>query len=407
MLLGYARGKVGDLVFARRLGEQVTRGYNGNPKDAKTESQMKQRSSLANIVRLYQCTPSFFKKAFENKASNISDYNRLVSINLKKSFKVYLPKEIADSNGGVVAPYRITDGSLQNIIVSGSGVNAVTNIAVGDGFEITAETTIGDLTSAILSNNTFIREGDQLSYLSIEQFTDNGIPKLRARRYEMVLSLSSIDTVLSVFPEQAVAVNGGFIAHGELVYSGAFAWILSRNEDGKLKVSSQDLIVTSDDLYQQYTTPSAATRAANSYGTSGSVFLDPETESTGSSVPSNLPSVASVSINGTNLSGTSSKINITDDAISASQLVITGSALTDVTSVNAEFTVTTVDDPKTITVAIPVTVSGETQAVNTSAISLPDGEELYRVQLTIAGRKVYSWESSDADIEDNVNNPLA
>lgn len=404
MFLGYARGKVGSLVFARKAGEQITRAYNGNPKDAKTEAQMKQRTSLTNIIRLYQCSPGFFKKAFENKEATQSDYNRLVSINLKKSFRVYLPKEIADSNGGVVAPYRITDGSLQNIIVSGSGVDAVTNIAVGAAFEITAETTVGELTAAILGNNTFIMAGDQLSYLSIEQYTDLGVPKLRARRYEMVLDVSSTAKVLDVFPEQAVAVNGGFIAHGDLVYSGAFAWVLSRVENGKLKVSSQDLIVTSSDLYTQYTSTSAATRAISSYGSSGAVFLDPNTEAGSSTTPSNLPSVASVSINGQALTDGSNNVNIVDNAIDAGQLVITGSALTGVSSASIKFTYTTVLNPYTTTQNVALTVSGETQASNTAEIALASSEELTGIVISINGRQVFSW-SSNSD-EGESSNPL-
>lgn len=407
MLLGYARGKVGSLVFTRRSGEQVTRAYNGRPSDAKTRGQVEQRSQITNIVRLYQASPSFFKKAFEGKKENWSDYNALVSVNLKRNPKIYLTKEIADNGGGVAAPYRITQGSLQNILVTGQGVDSVTNISLGADFEITAATTVGELSEAILANNTFIMANDQLSYLSIEQYTDNGTPKLRARKYEMVLNVESTTLLNTVMPEQAIAVKEGYLGHGELVYSGAFAWILSRNTPEGLKVSTQDLIVTSNSVYSAYVGEDAATRAIGSYGTSGDVFLDTGTSGSVATTPSNRPSVASVSIDGENLAGVATNLSITEEAIAAGMLVITGSALSEVTSVGITFTgLTAADAAKNQTITVPVTAAGETQLSNTAEITLTDFDELTGVKIIYDGRTLYSWTPGGGG-DDVTEDPLA
>ena len=407
MLLGYARGKVGSLVFTRRNGEQVTRPYNGKPKDAKTRAQMEQRSSITNIIRLYQAAPSFFAKAFENKKSDWSDYNALVSVNLKRTPKIYLPKEIAENDGGVAAPYRITQGSLQSILVTGQGVDSVTNISLGSDFEVAAATTVGELSEAILLNNTFIQANDQLSYLSIEQFTDNGTPKLRARKYEIIINTEDTTLLNTVMPEQAIAVKDGYLGHGELVYSGAFAWILSRNTPNGLKVSTQDLIATSSSIYSAYVGDSAATRAINSYGSNGDVFLDTGTSGSVATVPSNRPSVASVSIGGTNLASQGSNLAVTDEAIAASGLVITGSALSEVAAVNITFIgLTSADAAKNETISVPVTATGETQLVNTAEIELTGYDELSGVKITYEGRTLYSW-SPGGSGDDVTEDPLA
>lgn len=400
LFLGYGRGKVGDIVLSRMNGIQVSRAYNGKPKDANTRSQAEQRSLLTNIIRLYQSTPSFFEKAFENKKPGRSDYNELVSVNLKRTPKVFLPKSVADNGGGVVAPYRIAEGSLQNIIISGSGADAVTNIAVGD-ITINATFTVGELTEAILNNNTFILPGDQLSYLSIEQYTDNGTPKLRARKYEMILDINSETPALSVFPAQALSVVDGFIGHGALVYSGAFAWVLSRRQDGKVKVSTQDLIVTSPDLYSAYVGGDAATRASVSYGANDEPFLDSGSSGVSSAVPSNRPSVASVSINGSVLSNGSNAITITGNDIPAGQLVITGSALQDVESVSLT---ATGEGNETQTVAVPVTAASDVSLRNTGAISLTGIDKIQSISISINNRVVYSWNSNAGD--DTTENPL-
>ena len=173
-------GKLGVYVFARRKGEQISRSW-VKPTDTKTTAQGRQRSSLANIIRVFQSSPSFFKSAFANKPSNQSDYNALVSRNIGKSPRIHLPKNVVEAGGGVVEPYVISDGGVQSIIVTGIGVTARTNIAVGADFEIDATTTVAASSAAILDNNTSIEDGDQLSYFPIEPYTDGGLPQLPPR----------------------------------------------------------------------------------------------------------------------------------------------------------------------------------------------------------------------------------
>lgn len=387
-------GKLGSMVFMRRNGEQVTRSW-VKPKDSKTYAQGRQRSSLSNIIRLYQSSPSFFKLAFENKPSNQSDYNALVSRNLAANPKIYLPKEVADAGGAVVAPYLISDGSLQQILIEGEGVSARTNISLGGDFVIDGTTTVAQFTQAILANNTFIQEGDQLSYLSIEQYTAEGFPRLRTRKYEVVLSTTDNSLLYASMPTQAVSVNGGFLAHGALVYSGAFAWILSRVADGKIKVSRQRLIVTDTSLYSSYTGNEAATKAASSYDDKRVVFLDPNTAGMGvASSPSSLPSVALVQLQGVTLNSNQGTITLdAANTIAADALKITGSNMTGVTEIS--LTVTNEADDVKATVTVPVTVESDTMIQNTAAITVTGVAVVSAMTITVEGSRVFSWTAAD------------
>lgn len=381
-------GKLGVYVFARRKGEQISRSW-VKPADTKTTSQGRQRSSLANIVRVFQSSPSFFRSAFANKPSNQSDYNAMVSRNIGKAPRVHLPKSVVESGGGVVAPYVISDGGLQSIIVTGVGVTARTNIAVGADFVINESTTVAALSAAILANNTFIEAGDQLSYLSIEQYTDSGVPKLRARKYEMVISVTGSGLAQDYIPSFGLSVSGGFIAHGEFVYSGAFAWVLSRNKDGKIDVSRQSLIVTDESLYSAYVGELAIATANNSYKNTNTIFVSPGESGEGTAVaPSNIPSVASVRIQTTTLSPSASAVQLTAaGTIAAEALQITGSSFTDVESINL-----TVSDGSTdVTVDVPVTVNSDTQITNTAAITVTGVSSIDAVRIRIDGAQVYSW----------------
>lgn len=394
---GTLSGKLGAYVFARRKGEQISRSW-VRPKDSKTTSQGAQRSALTNITRLFQSAPSFFQGAFANKPSRQSDYNALVSANMMKAPRIRLPKNIADANGGVVAPYVISDGGVQSIIVTGQGVQARTNIAVGADFTIDESTTVAALSAAILDNNTFIEEGDQLAYLSIEQYTADGVPRLRARKYELVISRSSSGLARDYIPEFGLSTAGGYIAHGSYVYSGAFAWVLSRKTPNKIDVSRQNLIVTDSSLYSAYVGDVAIATANKSYRNTNTIFLSPGDVSEGSAViPSNIPSVATVSLQGTRLSPSASEIALTAaGTLAAEALQITGSAFSDVT----EITLTVRDGATTASATAGVTVDGDTLMHNTEAVTLSGITTIDYVAISINGAQVYSWSYQDTEAGD-------
>lgn len=404
------RGKLGDAVFYRRGGEQVERIYNKHPKNANTKSQVDQRSQLTNIIRLYQASPVFFKKAFANKKVNQTDYNALVSRNLNKGVKVYLPKSVADEQGGVVAPYIISDGSLTPIVVSGQGVNAITSLAVGSDFTVGAQTTVAELSAALLNNNTIVQAGDQLSYLSIEQYNSNGVPRLRARLFEMTLDVADATLVLDVMPSQAVNVVDGFLAHGALVYSGAFAWIISRKTTSGLQVSRQQLVCTSDTLYSAYVGSEAATRAQVSYGADLDAFLDPEGNVGGSAVPSVGPSVASLTIDDVQLSTAQGTFSISDGSIAAGALEIEGSGLSEVTQATLKVTYPSsnpVDDTNlSKEVQFAVTATSDVAASNTAAIALAGVTTVLSLQLIIGGRVLFTWRDYNEEDSGQTNTPL-
>lgn len=396
-------GKIGAMVFMRRKGQQVTRSW-VKPADKGTTKQGAQRSKLYNLVATYRASRDFFQLAFENKKSSQSDYNALVSRNISREPSISLPKSFRENGAGVVAPYVISDGSLQPILVTGKGVDATTNIAIGESFEISEATTIGDLTAAILANNTFILEGDQLSYLSIEQYNEDGYPRLRSRKYEIVLSLSDSTALLSKMPVQAVANKGGWLAHGDLVYSGAFAWVLSRNSAGKIQVSRQSLIVTSESLYNSYTGVDAVSRANISYGWDKEIFIDPSATRGGASVvPSAAPSIAVVRYNDSQLdSSTESAVSVAAGKIASGSVDIQGSSLSGVETFMATIVLIIVDEltdaqtEQSINIAMPVTASSDTHASNNSELSLVSlssgtTAKMKSLVLKYGNKVVFSW----------------
>lgn len=112
MLLGYARGKVGSLVFARRKGLQITRAYNSSPANPRTPAQINQRMKMYAPTFLYKKVRSrFFPFAFEDQKPNETPYNAFMRHNIPVS--PWVSKTLASAYAPV--PFRavMSEGSIQ------------------------------------------------------------------------------------------------------------------------------------------------------------------------------------------------------------------------------------------------------------------------------------------------------
>ena len=87
--MGYARGAVGDLVFSRVKGNQVTKARNRQPSNPKTSKQVYQRAKFINAVRFYQRgVQNLFKFAYEDKTAQESDFNAFMRHNTSRAVPV-------------------------------------------------------------------------------------------------------------------------------------------------------------------------------------------------------------------------------------------------------------------------------------------------------------------------------
>lgn len=182
MLLGYARGKVGSLVFARLKGQQITRAYNPSPNDRKTNKQMTQRVKLPALVAFYQQNKSFFPFSFTSKKATQSDYNAFVSANLKLADVPYYDKGLIAKGYPVVGPYLGTDGAVSEVACSfgylqnGAGEGGI-NTAVGvktsiimpsdftfGKFPMLGTFAISEFSQAVIAQNPDIQNGDMLTF---------------------------------------------------------------------------------------------------------------------------------------------------------------------------------------------------------------------------------------------------
>lgn len=97
MLLGYARGKVGDLVFTRRNGEQVTRPRVRVVNNPKTEGQQIQRMIFASVIAAYSRCKSICDHSFEGVKYGADSQAKFMSENLKR-LRAFYPKDQDPTN---------------------------------------------------------------------------------------------------------------------------------------------------------------------------------------------------------------------------------------------------------------------------------------------------------------------
>lgn len=264
MLLGYSKGSVGDVTFYRSGGSQRSRARNRNPNNPRTEKQQTQRSRFANAVKFHkQVTSNFFRFAYEDKKVNESDYNAFMRHNAKRSgFIGAQASKVA--NWPALGFWEVTSGSLPTI----NKVLATSEDYVYDVASEASEalTTIGALSTYLISNDSSYRDGDIITALlyvvddgSESSFalptidTDNkfivGIAVM-----QFTLDSASTKTLASITSSPAgfeyafahsVGADGGL----KVTFTGSdapdfcqVALIHSRQTDNGLLVSTQEMI---------------------------------------------------------------------------------------------------------------------------------------------------------------------
>lgn len=280
------RKRLAGAVLYKSKGQQIARELAGNVANPRTRQQMTQRIRLANLVAMYRANKNWMDKyAFENKKQTWSVYNAFVSANISGS-QVALTKSEAAAGACVVTPYKMTDGSLPQIQINALQEQGLftTDLYIG-ALVLSSETTIGDISAALIANNNGIVNGMQLSLIENEQEVVNNIPRVVVRAYEFIIN-SSDTTLLSEKWGSAglTTYTGGSlnaIAYSELTGASAFTFVLSHTYGGKTHVGASYMVLADPAVYESYSSSTAVDLAIQSYG-SGNVtpFLD-STEASG------------------------------------------------------------------------------------------------------------------------------
>lgn len=171
MLLGQARGAVGDLVFSRQNGKQITRSRARVVKNPRTEAQMIQRIIQATVSQAYSRMAVICNHSFEGVKPGQDSMSFFTSKNLN-TVRSRMVEEIRQGYGldsvyaytpistNVYASNRfiISKGTLPEINLEAFSGN-VANLAVGG-------STYGDIIATL-----GLQRGDQLTFVATQGTT--------------------------------------------------------------------------------------------------------------------------------------------------------------------------------------------------------------------------------------------
>lgn len=309
MLLGYARGKVGSLVFSRRKGEQITRARNFAPANPRTNAQLAQRMKMYAPVKLYrQSMERFFKYAFSLKEKE-TIFNGFMRENI--SIAPWAARELAVAQAPVPFPARMSSGGLGGFTSRPSFADDISSLGVGqysvgkaNAGELDSAVavcltrgneefmTVGDLSSFILANFTEFAAGDLITFVGLS--TDalslengnvlyNGEGGFVFKYTRFVVDVNSETTLESLGLMTSAGVAGSFVwlpidADSEADCLGGCV-IHTRNVGSKIDANNTQLVLNgvAADIYDVMRTDAYRAIAAASYKASPDAYLNPAT----------------------------------------------------------------------------------------------------------------------------------
>lgn len=272
-------GRVGAYSYytttgGRQIARVAQNSSNYGESATRTEAQQNRRSKWGNLVNFYKLNKTFFRRAFESKNPNQSDYNKFMSVNLPTA-RVALTKNDYSLGGCVLDGWRVSEGSLRGITDSYKAGQLKSVIECSFSGALTSKT-VGELSTDLLAHNSFLMEGDQITYVYWRQFvTVDRVPRFYSEYFEITLDKKSTVPMSSLPNSDLVGAEDGFL-FGEMDYEGALAaFVLTRQSQGSLQVSTETAILNSDIYLRQWTGEEAEKKAIASYGVDDTAMLEP------------------------------------------------------------------------------------------------------------------------------------
>lgn len=183
MLLGYARGKVGSLVFSRQDGEQITRARNYHPKNPRTNPQLYQRAIMATVMAAYSQGKEIFDHSFQNKSVGNMNMREFMSRNareLRNLMSASVDSNYVDNGARVVAPKSLYMVPFEGLIISaGNYTQNLFNYTGGSGY---TPTPAQNLTPAQARAQYGLNPGDIYTFIVV--YGDQGTPVFTLPEYK-------------------------------------------------------------------------------------------------------------------------------------------------------------------------------------------------------------------------------
>lgn len=115
MFLGHARGRVGDVVFSRQNGEQVTRTRNRHPKNPQTPLQLLQRVVLKTTGAAYSAFREICDHSFQGLGTGTPNQSRFIQRNVEL-FRNQLAEIINSGDAEIILSAAEANFNARNVM---------------------------------------------------------------------------------------------------------------------------------------------------------------------------------------------------------------------------------------------------------------------------------------------------
>lgn len=308
-----------------RKGEQIVRqrknSSNYGSEASRTNPQQIRRAKWGNIVNTFKMMKDWQPKAWETAVGGKTDYNEFVSKNINSS-GIYLTKDMCANGCAVLSAFMVSQGSIAPIGLEWSAVDSVFDTHITLSEAPGPNKTVGTVSADIIAQNPEFRNGDNLGIIFYsQQLDERGYPYLRSRYYEITLDTESTQQ-LSANPvfELIDLTNTGslcFVNPQLPNWTDVGMVVIHTRKGSGLQVSTQKVVMCSDEFTQLFDTEAAMNAAIASYGQDNEVPLDPSF---------NPATAVRVTFNGSQI-WTSGQGRVFIDASEGGELVIQGKNL--------------------------------------------------------------------------------
>lgn len=279
----FRRGGQGDTTFFIRKREQCTRvrrnSSNYGSTARRTLAQQYNRARWGNLVNLWKAFGSVLRDAFQLKSPTQTDYNAFMRKNYNES-PIYLTKEQCAANGAIFYDYQISEGTLPSITLGlGQGAGVVTT-SLKTSLQSVAGISVGAWAADIIANNDDFKEGDAIAVLLYRQLsTASGVERGFVNYTEGVLNSHSTYSLEDLFQFSPFYVAGGVwcldCAEWYGLHGGVGISIIHTRRARKLMVSTQRILMLTNEICSHYMGAAWAETCAYSYGVDSVSQLTP------------------------------------------------------------------------------------------------------------------------------------
>lgn len=132
MFQGMARGKVGDVVFSRRNGEQISYAHNPHHRNPKSNGQIYQRAIWATCLQAYSAGKAIFDHAFEGCRKGAENQQMFMKLNANRIRK-FVANDVNSGDTTYMQSARLTPPGQSYAVPNSYQISAGTLPCVGHG----------------------------------------------------------------------------------------------------------------------------------------------------------------------------------------------------------------------------------------------------------------------------------